>query len=50
MLRERKRREKISCVGSSQNENHTGPFLFWSKDHRTYFIRSNGKMGKISEK
>lgn len=48
-LTERKRREKISRVGSSQNENQKGPFLFWNKDHRTYSLRNKRKIGKIRE-
>lgn len=48
-LTEKKRREKISTVGSSQDENQKGPFLFWNKDHRTYSLRSKRKTSKVRE-
>lgn len=47
MVEGKEEERKISAVGSSQNENQRGPFLFWNKDCRTHSLR---KVGKIRDK
>lgn len=50
MVEGKEEERKISAVGSSQNENQRGPFLFWNKDRRTHSLRNNRKVGKIRDK